>query len=135
MLHVIDHYQEAYKKNKAFYNQQGKKANPIELAKYGIRTHHRIFKKQGEWMSLLELQQCNDPLQTIEYIRFSGKFGYDKSEKAYRPLWESVEGTKVMKSIYDKIEDKRIRRTWEEAKKYLTMYEEGELKLYYEPDG
>jgi hypothetical protein len=130
ILHVIDHYKEVYEKNKDFYKQQGKKANPIELAKYGVRTHS-VFTIQGERTSLLELQQCNDPLQIVQYSRFSGKFAYDENEKAYRPIWTNVKGTELMKGIYDKIEEKRIERAWDKAKKYLETDDDEEAKLCY----
>ena len=133
VIFVMRYHEEIYEKNKEHYDKQNKLVNPLELAKYGLKTY-RIWEYKGEKVNLLNLRKTNDPLKVIEYSRFTGKFAYDKQVCAYRPLWNFVTGTKIMKDIYDKIEDKRIKRTWEKAKKYLEMYDVEKLRLYYQTE-
>lgn len=118
VIYVIEQHDEVYQKNKGYYSKLAKYANPVQLAKYGIKTYP-TFKKDDKLISLQSLKRYEDPLEIISYNRFEGKFLYDEEEQTYRPVRIEVFGTMLMKNIYNKVEKNRIKRAWSNAQKYL----------------
>ena len=118
---VIRAYQyapEAYEKNKEYHKQNGKIPNPIELAKYAIKIYSWLPGEE-EKVSLNDLQEINDPLQVTEFCKFSNKFSYSEQKSAFVPMGVTIEGSHLMKDIWDSLESKRVAKAWEKAQPYL----------------
>lgn len=120
--HVIRAYEyapEAYNKNKEYHTTNKHIANPVELVKYSLK----IFKwlpAGEEKVSLKALQQINDPLEIIEFWKFTGQFSYSESKQAFIPMGDTFNGTQRMKEIWDTVEANRVKKAWNKARKIIT---------------
>jgi hypothetical protein len=133
--HVIRAYEyapNAYKRNKEFHNANEKMPNPVELVKYSIKIFDWL-PSDDEKVSLKALQQINDPLEIIEFGRFTNQFIYIDSEEAFVPNGKMVQGTPKMKAIWDKVEPRRVQKAWDKAKPFLRNANDEEPVLSYNP--
>lgn len=129
LMAVIEKSPELYKRCKELDNCINGFPDPTALVKYAIRRYWRFPKEDGS-VSLFKLKSPHDPLEVVTFWKFNGQFGYDKEEEAYVSMGNNIEKSRVMKKIYNQIEERRVEEKWEEAKKYLAT-EDGEPTLSY----
>lgn len=132
LLYAVENFPEICEKVREKNSPRVGLPHPEPIVKYTIR-HLPIFQSscESEKVSLDELKKGQDPLGSVTFWRFNGKFGFHKEKGTFVPSGYEVEKSWVMKEIYDKIEARRIEERWEEAKKYIDTAD-GEPTLSYE---
>lgn len=92
----------AYEKNAEFHlnnPNDPRIPHPMELAKYGFRIYPWL-ELNGESVSLIDMQQRDDPYEPTKFWMFCGQFTYSKEDGGYVPLGTKVYKTKWFKQIY-----------------------------------
>lgn len=132
LLYAVEHFPDVCEKVRTENSLNFDIPHPEPIVKYTIR-HISVFRSScdGDKISLEELKKGTDPLDSVTFWRFNGKFGFHKEKEAYAPLGDDIVKTRVMKKIYDKIESRRVEEKWEEAKEYLATEDDEEPILSY----
>ncbi|NGP87566.1 hypothetical protein [Fodinibius halophilus] len=118
LMFVIENSPKLFERCKKLDNCINELPDPRALVKYSIRRYWRFPNEDGR-ITLFQLKEPQDPYETVTFWKFNGTFTYNEKKKAYVPLGNDVEGTRVMRRIYQKLEEKYVRGCWNKAIQHL----------------
>jgi len=133
LLIIVKHQPQGYATFKEYYFGKDEIADPLPLIKYAIRLCY-VFGSHSREATLKELKKRQDPYRPVSFRWFNGRFAYDCKREVYRPVKIETTGSETMRTIWAKVEPRRIRRAWDKARPLLQGKGEGLPKLTQETE-
>jgi len=118
LLIIVKYQPQGYSSFKEYYFSKDEIADPLPMIKYAIRLCY-IFGSDSREATLEELKKPQDPYRSVSFRWFNGRFAYDCKREVYRPVKITTTGSETMRNIWAKVEPRRIRRTWDKARRLL----------------